>query len=413
MSLDNLTAKTKLSSPWKRKRDPRFPGTGFFEVTVDDFDEPFDLYLNANIDLDIDTKKAVLKVSAAVVSLVSQTGGKPLFMGSGTIIDSADVNGIYVSTILTSASILRSSPELDAIPNDIKVDVYLSDGRLFEGKFSFHDYHYNIATIKIESDAPLPTAVIRHLDDSLSIDQSELCSFGIRPHSNKFKLYPEVMVVGVGRYYKETRDIMAAPGKFSIDFCKFDCKELFRASCKITKCGIGGPLINHDGEVIGVNFFDRLYTPFLPINIASKCVQHFEKYGTYCRPWLGIHATNLYTARLEKLENTIHKFPNIYKGVIVEEVIMGSPAYSAGILPDDVIVECGGKSVQGFLEFFGMVFDKASCKKKKKQKVDLVVLRGKTGARVSLTVAVEEATTYKVNRWPLPEPGKRRCPTLR
>ncbi|KAM7473652.1 hypothetical protein LguiB_020895 [Lonicera macranthoides] len=160
MSLDNLTTKTKLASPWKRKRDPRFPGTGFFEVTVDDFDELFDLYLNANIDLDIDTNKSCTES-------FSFGCGKPLFMGSGTIIDSADVNGIYVSTILTSSSILRSSPELDAIP---------MISRLFEGKFSFHDYHYNIATIKIDSDAPLPTAVIRHLDDSLGIDQSELFS---------------------------------------------------------------------------------------------------------------------------------------------------------------------------------------------------------------------------------------------
>lgn len=38
------------------------------------FDEPFDSYLDANIDLDIDTDKAALKVSASVVSLVSQTG---------------------------------------------------------------------------------------------------------------------------------------------------------------------------------------------------------------------------------------------------------------------------------------------------------------------------------------------------
>ncbi|KAM7473623.1 hypothetical protein LguiB_020866 [Lonicera macranthoides] len=45
-------------------------------------------------------------------------------MGFRTIIDSADVNGIYFSTILTSAGILRSSPELDAIPNDIKVSIY-------------------------------------------------------------------------------------------------------------------------------------------------------------------------------------------------------------------------------------------------------------------------------------------------
>jgi len=43
---------------------------------------------------------------------------------------------------------------------------------------------------------------------------------------------------------------------------------------------------------------------------------------TYCRPWLGMQATNLYAARLGKLENIIHKFPNVFKGVIVEEVFM-------------------------------------------------------------------------------------------
>lgn len=42
-------------------------------------------------------------------------------MGSGTITESEEVNGTYFSTILTSASLLRTSAESDAIPDDIKV----------------------------------------------------------------------------------------------------------------------------------------------------------------------------------------------------------------------------------------------------------------------------------------------------
>ncbi|KAM7475479.1 hypothetical protein LguiB_022722 [Lonicera macranthoides] len=332
-------------------------------------------------------------------------------MGSGTIIDSTNDNGIYVSTILTSATILRTSSEEAAIPDDIKiVNVYLWDGWLFEGKVSFYDFHYNITTIKIDSDAPLPTAAIRQLDDSISVNPSELCSpeeeeldsqlFQIQPHSEKFNLSPGDLVVGIGRYFEEPHDLMAAPGEFSLDCCKFDCKELFRANCTISKCGIGGPLINCNGEVIGVNFYDECSTPFLPINIASKCLKHFENYRTFCRPWLGMEATNLYAASLGNLEIIKRKFPNIFKGVIVEQVTEGSPADCAGILPDDVIIEFGGNSVQGFLELFGMSFDKASSKERT---VDLVVLRGKTGARLNLTVAVDEVTADRFYRWPLPK----------
>jgi len=42
------------------------------------------------------------------------------------------------------------------------------------------------------------------------------------------------------------------------------------------KIGIGGPLINDNGEVIGMNFYHDKYTPFLPVNIASKCLDHLK-----------------------------------------------------------------------------------------------------------------------------------------
>jgi len=43
--------------------------------------------------------------------------------------------------------------------------------------------------------------------------------------------------------------------------------------------GTGGPLINCNGEVIGINFYEHSYTSFLPINIASRCLECLEKNG--------------------------------------------------------------------------------------------------------------------------------------
>ncbi|KAG5561180.1 hypothetical protein RHGRI_004260 [Rhododendron griersonianum] len=194
-------------------------------------------------------------------------------------------------------------------------------------------------------------------------------------------------------------------------------------------CGIGGPLINRHGEVIGVNFYDRLCTPFLPINIASRCLEHFKKYGRFCRPLLGMEITNLYAASLGNLDRINLKFPNDSNGVFVEkvryllrmildgyvteifleshtslqnlpninQVIGGSPAECAGILSGDVIVQCAGNFVRSVLELYGIIWDKCG------ESVEVVVLRSRTGDRLNLALKVGETSSDKINRWPLPE----------
>ncbi|GMP97825.1 hypothetical protein CsSME_00045931 [Camellia sinensis var. sinensis] len=293
MKLDHRRPEEKMNSvsPWKRKRPER---EGSFVIPRHSIGERFDHFVYANMDVDIDTKRAALKASPSVVCLTSLTGGK-MFACSGTIIECEDVNGTFISTILTSATLLRSPIDANAILDDIKVDVYVMNDNPFNGHVIAYDFHFNIATISIETDVALPTAIIRPLDDSISVDPSEISgagdnevaykSFQLHRHSNLFRLCPGDMVVAIGRSCGRTRDLMAAPGKFR----------------------------------------------------KSR------------RPWLGLVMTNLYAASVGKLEKIISKF-NISKGVLVEEVIKGSPAERAGILDGDVIVQCGKKVVQGFLE---------------------------------------------------------------
>ncbi|KAM3252925.1 hypothetical protein P3L10_006995 [Capsicum annuum] len=208
----------------------------------------------------------------------------------------------------------------------LRVKVHLSDGRSFDGQIEAYDLYYNIAAVQIQSDTPLPTASLAHLNDSITVDPSHSVkeeSFQLRPHSNSLNLIPEDLVIVLGRFPIDPYSIMAAPGLFSINHfvhCLHPCKELFMTSCRITQCGIGGPLISCSGEVIGISLeINSTTTAFLPINIASIWWEHYEKHGQTQQLWFGMEVTNLYAAPLDVLESIIQKFPDVLEGVIVED----------------------------------------------------------------------------------------------
>ncbi|XP_050237529.1 putative protease Do-like 14 isoform X2 [Mercurialis annua] len=285
-------------------------------------DKPMFAIYDKNKTLDIYTKRAALRAAPFVVALVAYIGEEMLYQSSGTIIESDDVS----SVILTSANLIRCPQTKTVAPNNIKVFVYLKDGRSFLGKVLTFNSHYNIVVIKIQSDAPLPIASLKLLDDSITIDPSERHfheekTFQLWPHSKTHNLIPGDRLFALGRYFVKPYDIMIAPGEFCLDRCNYECKELFMASCRITRCGIGGPLSNCNGEVVGICFYDCACTPFLPINLVSKWWNQYKKNGVTRQPYVGIELTNLYVAELYVMEEIIQKFPNICKGVFVEEML--------------------------------------------------------------------------------------------
>ena len=83
--------------------------------------------------------------------------------------------------------------------------MHLFDGRTCQGKVFACDFHYNLAAIRIQTDSPLQTPVLKHLADIVSIDLAELpqlCrnrSFQLLPHSNLFKIFPGMRIITVER----------------------------------------------------------------------------------------------------------------------------------------------------------------------------------------------------------------------
>ena len=349
-----------------------------------------------NAFLDIHTKEAALKASYSVVALLSYTGEQELTQCSGVIIEKDDRNGYIV---LTCANLIRCPTEEeemeDSLANSLKVMICLHDGGSYEGELHAYDFHYNIAWIRFQSNSSLVTARLRQVDDYININLTEEKSSFLRPHSSHFNIVPGDAIVAVGRYFSKPFDLMAAPGEFSLGCCDFDCKELFKGTCNITKCGEGGALINLSGEVIGIIFYEIGITPFLPINIAHKCWEHYKKYGEFRRPSLGFEATNFYAANISLIEKIIQKIPKICSGVLVEKVIKGSSADSAGLHAYDVIIKCGEKTVHSFLEFLEMMWDK-----KVGDVLQLSVVRVCQNDLVHINMGVDEVSVEKYNRWP-------------
>ncbi len=141
----------------------------------------------------------------------------------------------------------------------------------------------------------------------------------------------------------------------------------------------GGPLVNIDGQVIGINTAIIANAQGLgfaiPINLAKWVAQQLIEHGKVIRGWLGVVIQELTPAVAEAL--------GINHGVIVLKVVPGSPASKAGIQPGDIILAVNGKPVENAsqLQFEIMKTPPGS-------EITLTVMRGEK--KLNLKVKIEE-----------------------
>jgi serine protease Do len=125
-------------------------------------------------------------------------------------------------------------------------------------------------------------------------------------------------------------------------------REYIQTDAKINPGNSGGPLVNLDGEVVGINTLIRVgaggaYGFAVPMNEAYRVAQVLLKDGRVRYPYLGVNLRDvegLEAAVKERLGGTLPS-----KGAFVAEVTPGSPAAKAGVKPGDVITKLAGRDV--------------------------------------------------------------------
>ena len=277
-----------------------------------------------------------------------QHGGPPvkrkrMGQGSGVIVDPKGY-------ILTNNHVVTGAE---------KITIHLFDGRELTGTVRGTDSRTDLAVVHVEA-ADLPVAA---LGDS---DRIQVGEWAIAVGS-PFGL-EETVTVGV----------ISAKGRSGLGTGNYE--DFIQTDASINPGNSGGPLVNIDGEVVGINAM--IIQPgqgigfAIPINLARTIMLELIKTGKVIRPWVGIGLQDI-TADLMKFFNLREK-----EGALISQVYGGSPAEEAGLKAGDVVTEIDGVKIKNSQDVVREVL-----KKKVGQKVNFVVLREGKRLEISVTTA--------------------------
>lgn len=216
-----------------------------------------------------------------------------------------------------------------------EIKVLLSDKRDFRGKVIGSDPKTDIAVIKIDAN-DLPTI----------------------PWGDSDKLQVGEFVLAVGNPFglnqTITMGIISAVGRANIGIAEYE--DFIQTDAAINPGNSGGPLVNIQGEMIGINTFiisrSGGYQGIgfaVPSNMAKPVMEQLIKKGKVVRGWLGVSIQEI-TPELAK-EFGLKDI----KGALVGDVTAGSPAQKAGIKRGDVILTYNGKTVDNVTNLRNMV----------------------------------------------------------
>ena len=210
--------------------------------------------------------------------------------------------------VMTTAALVNQSD---------KVIVGLTDGRKFKAKLIGLDTFTDLAVLKIEGKGPWSKAT---LGDSTKI---EVGDWAIAV-GNPFGLENTV-----------TLGIISSLNRNVYQLGIYDRNlELIQTDAVINPGNSGGPLLDSNGEVIGVNTLVRSGLSFaIPINKAKEIASQLIKNGKVIRPAIGIFLIDETNSKTNKIR------------VKVREVKANSPAEKSGILINDIILKVGGQTI--------------------------------------------------------------------
>jgi len=272
-------------------------------------------------------------------------------MGSGMILDKA-------GHILTNYHVVKDVDE---------IKVRLPDKREFKAVVVSTDPRTDVAVIRIKDKVPadLPTV---QLGDSDKLRVGEL-----------------VMAIGApfGLTQTVTTGIISAMGRSDVGLS--DYEDFLQTDAPINPGNSGGPLVNMNGEVIGMNSAIATNSGSsagigfaIPSNLINHMLPTLTKGGKITRGLLGVGIQDMNEDLAKQFDLADSN------GALVTSVAPGSAAEKAGVKVGDVITSFNGKEIEGVRELRNRVGDVAPGAKAK-----LVVKR--EGKELTLTATIGEA----------------------
>ena len=282
-----------------------------------------------------DVGSAVVRIDATRTVEVPTAFGNPLierFFGENSFPPEQKVqrgigSGFIISQdgrILTNAHVVEGAD---------KVSVVLRDGRRFAGTVVGADPVTDVAVVDVEG-TNLPTVELAN-SDNIAVGQWAIAI------GNPLGLNNTV-----------TQGIISATGRSGSDIGVNDKRlDFLQTDTAINPGNSGGPLLNAQGEVVGVNtaiIGGAQGLGFaIPINTAQSIAEQLIKTGRVEHPYIGVRVVELTPEIQQEINQSNSGFKvEQEQGVLIVQVAPNSPAARAGLRPGDVITQINGTEIQ-------------------------------------------------------------------
>src|SRR3989344_9486059 len=231
---------------------------------------------------------------------------------------------------------------------DAEYMVLLNDEREFPAKVLSRDPINDVAVLKIEA-SNLPIVKIGN-SDTIELGQTVIAI------GNALGLFSNTVskgiVSGLGRKISAA---LGTGGQIE------NLRHVIQTDVAINQGNSGGPLVNLNGEVIGINtaiIFGAQNIGFaIPVNWAKTDVDDLIRTGRIIRPYIGLRYVMLNKDMQER-----YALPVDYGALVLKDhmpgsqaVVPGSPADKAGIKENDIILEINGQKISEKVELADIV----------------------------------------------------------
>ena len=242
-------------------------------------------------------------------------------LGSGVIIDAMS------GYVLTNNHVVEDADE---------IKVKLSDKRELDGEIVGRDPKTDLAVVKLKNASNLQAAPFGD-SDAIEVGDWVLAvgsPFGLEQTVSHGIISAKGRVIGQGPY-----------------------DDFLQTDAPINPGNSGGPLVNLNGEVVGINTAISSRSGgsegigfAIPASVAKKIYANLIKDGKVTRGWLGV--------QIQELEPALAKYfsvPEGVKGVVIADVMPEGPARKAGLKAGDLVTEFNGQKVEGVRELQRLV----------------------------------------------------------
>jgi S1-C subfamily serine protease len=263
------------------------------------------------------------RVSAAVVYVEAAKPATGTSAGKGRSLEESG-SGILIRATNQPHPLVITNNHVIAEAAPEQITINLADGRIFHPGRVWSDPESDVAVLRIETVDNLPTA-----------------SLG---DSDRVRVGQWVLAIGspFGLNQTVTHGIVSAKGRGQISLGNtIRIKDFIQTDAAINPGSSGGPLVNLDGEIIGLNTAIASHSGSnsgvafsIPISLVKRVMGQLLAKGSVTRGYLGMQLVQSFDPA-DALKLGLDRI----KGACVESVHPETPAAQAGLRPNDVVMQ--------------------------------------------------------------------------